>query len=348
MSFRRRMRSLPIKKLKITDPFWSRWQTVLIEQTLPAEYKQIIDTGRLENFRRVVNKETGGFQGLFFNDSDIYKWLEACAYAIAGSENISAKSKLQPMIDEAIELIQAAQEESGYLNTYFQLDHPNDKLRNLNAMHEMYCAGHLMEAADALFCCLGDRRLLEVSIKFADHLMSILGPGKRLGYCGHEEIELALIRLSNATGDKKYREFARWMVEMRGHRPSPLGAEMMDPEILAISPWMNTLLLNEGEYSGEYNQDHKPIREHDDVVGHAVRAMYLYIAAADLADGLEDAQLEEALTRCWNNLVQKRMYVTGGIGPSSKNEGFTTDFDLPNMSAYAETCAACGLVFWGH
>jgi hypothetical protein len=337
------MRPLPLSQIRLTDPFWSRWQRVLVQKTLPAQYEQTVKTGRLTNFRRAAGLEEGSFEGLWFNDSDVYKWIEACAYALSVNDDTTVRTQM----NEGIEAVVAAQQPDGYINTFFQLKHPDLKWRNLNTMHEMYCGGHLIEAGVALFECLGDRRLLDVGVRFADHVMSIFGPGKRRGYCGHQEIELALIRLARATGREEYREFARWMVEERGKSPSPFQAELEDKEAIALSPWAAATLTKDGNYNGEYAQDHAPVREHTEIVGHAVRAMYFYIAAADLADGREDADMEQALDRIWGNLTRKRMYVTGGIGPSAKNEGFTGDYDLPNLSAYAETCAACGLIFWG-
>lgn len=334
------MRPLPLSKIRIADPFWSRWQQTLVETTLPHEHAHL--ETRLENFRRVVRGEKGGHVGLPFDDSDVTKWCEACAYALVAHPSAA----LRKLLDETVDLVAKVQRADGYLDTYIQLDHPDDAWRNLNALHEMYCAGHLIEAGVALSECLGDRRLLDVGVRFAEHIMSIFGPDKRLGYCGHEELELALIKLAAHTGEAKYREFARWLVEARGSRPSPFEAELRDKEVLALSPWGGGLLSGEA-YDGEYNQDHAPIREHDAVVGHAVRAMYLYIAAADLADGQNDAALETALQKAWDSLVKRRMYVTGGIGPSRHNEGFTADHDLPNLTAYAETCAAIGLVLWG-
>lgn len=356
------MRSVPLAKVRLTDPFWSRYVRVLVEETLPAEYEQIEKTDRLTNFRRVAAGETGDFKGLFFNDSDVYKYVEACAYALASGRDIASQTalaKVRAQMDASIDAIVAAQEPSGYINTFFQLKHPDMKLRNLNSLHEMYCGGHMIEAGVAAYEALGDRRLLDAGIRFADHLLSIFGPssphpkfpmwtGTRRGYCGHQEIELALVRLSHATGDSVYRAFAEWMIEERGHRPTVFEAEMSDEEGLALCSIAKHQFTKDGQYVGEYAQDHAPIREHIEVVGHAVRAMYYYIAAADIADGRNDKALEEALERTWANVTHKRMYVTGGIGPSSKNEGFTGDFDLPNLTAYAETCAACGLVFWGH
>lgn len=337
------MRGLPLSQIRLTDPLWTRYQRVLLETTLPHVFNQLVETGRLANFERAAKGE-GEFQGLWFNDSDVYKHIEACAYALA----VGKSATVQKQLDACVVAVVAAQEPDGYLNTFFQLGHPNLKWRNLNMMHEMYCGGHLIEAGVALYESLGDRRILDVSIRFADHVMSIFGPEGRLGYCGHQEIELALLRLAEATGEAKYREYARWMVEARGSRPSPFEAEIEDPESVALHTHGPTMLRKNGEYCGDYAQDHAPIREHTEIVGHAVRAMYYYIAAADLADGKDDHELEQALERIWGNLTKKRMYITGGIGPSASNEGFTGDYDLPNFTAYAETCAAIGLVFWGH
>lgn len=341
------MRGLPLRNIRLTDPFWSRWQKTLVEKTLPSEFEQIVETGRLANFTRVAAGESGGFEGYYFNDSDTYKWLEACAYALAARPDLDA-SRVRTQMEEAISAIQSAQEPSGYINTFFQLNHPGLKWRNLNSLHEMYCGGHLIEAGVALFECLGDRRMLDVSIRFADHVAELFGPNARRGYCGHQEIELALVRLSRATGDDRYADLARWMVEERGKRPSPFEAELKDPEALALQPAARHMLADGDSYRGDYCQDHVPIREQTEVVGHAVRAMYFYIAAALLSDGKGDTALEQALERIWANLTERRMYVTGGIGPSASNEGFTRDFDLPNHSAYAETCASIGLVFWAH
>jgi DUF1680 family protein len=306
------------------------------ETTLPSQYEQLESTGRLANFRRAAGTEPGPYDGLIFNDSDAYKWIEACAYSLA----TGGDSGLETKLNSVIETVLAAQMADGYLNTYFQLLHPDKRWKNLGRMHEMYCAGHLIEAGVAVFENLGDRRLLDGAIKFADHVMSVFGPGKRAGYPGHPEIELALIRLAGATGQNKYREFAKWLIDGRGQRPSPFQTETLDadgmPDTRPVSP---------EEYSGEYAQDHAPIREHNEIVGHAVRAAYLYAGAAEFA--LDDGALMDALERVWANVTQRRMYVTGGIGSTASNEGFTADFDLPNLHSYAETCAAIGLIFWG-
>lgn len=314
----------------------------LAEVTIPTQYDRLVETDRLDNFRRAAKGETGGFKGYRFNDSDVYKWIEACAYSLMARPN----ERNRRLMDETVDLIAGAQMPDGYLNTYIQIEKPGMQWRNISMMHEMYCGGHLIEAACAHFKCTGSRALLDVATKWADHVRSVFGPGKRKGACGHEEMELALIKLAETTGVAAYLDFARWQVQIRGTRPSPFENELSDPESYAMSPLGMALMLKDGAYSGEYLQDHAPIRQHTSVVGHAVRAMYLYIAATQLAEG--DEPLSEAMIRCWNSLIEKRMYVTGGIGPSGDNEGFTHDFDLPNHTAYAETCAAIGLALWGH
>ena len=343
MAFEQVMRGLDLKDIKLTGGFWGHWQQILIEETLPQQFEQLEATGRLGNFRRVVGQEGGRFSGYRFNDSDVYKWQEAAAYGLS----IRPTHELQSMFDITVKLVSDAQMGDGYINTYFQDGRIDQRLTNLNAMHEMYCIGHLIEAGVAAKECLNDERLLEVSVKCAELLCKTFGPDARLGFCGHEEIELALIKLANCTKETKYRDLARWMVESRGQRPSIFEEEVKDDSIRSLAPEAAKLLFKQGIYSGEYAQDHVPIREHSSVVGHAVRAMYLYIAAAQLARGQNDQKLESALQKCWESLTRKRMYITGGIGPSGDNEGFTHDFDLPNHSAYAETCAAIGLVMWG-
>jgi hypothetical protein len=337
------MDPLPLSRIRLTGAFWTRWQEVLFTTTLPTQFDLLESTGRLANFRRAAGKEEGRHSGMLFNDSDVYKWIEACAYALANRSSESLRAKM----DAAIDAIVAAQLPDGYINTYIQLEHPDKRWMNLGSLHEMYCIGHMIEAGVAVHECLGDDRLLDASIKAARHVMSVFGPGLRRGCPGHEEIELALVKLTRATGDPAYREYARWLVDARGQRPSVFDQELSDPVAMSVSPWAPGHLKSGGAYVGDYAQDHAPIREHTQVVGHAVRAMYLYAAAADLADGQEDQALEGALERAWANLTRRRMYLTGGIGPSASNEGFTVDYDLPNFHAYAETCAAIGLVFWG-
>jgi DUF1680 family protein len=299
-------------------------------------------TGRLEHFRKVARKEQNTFEGYCFNDSDVYKWLEAAAYALA----LKPDAKTQQNAEEAIKLIQQAQEPDGYLNTFFQLNHPDKKWVSLASMHEMYCGGHLIEAAVAWNELHGEPTLLAVAMKWADLLESRFGPNKTPGYPGHEEVELALFKLATLTGQEKYAELARYFLQSRGTRPSVFEQELENPQANELAPYTRKMFSKDGVYSGEYCQDHAPLLEHTEVVGHAVRAMYLYIAATEHAIQTQDPQWLEMLERVWNNLVHRRLYITGGLGPSGANEGFTADFDLPNLTAYAETCASIGLILW--
>lgn len=340
--------SLPLAAVRVTDAYWSKWQDKLVNVTLPHIWQQLKETKRIENFRRAGQGEKGGFEGYRFNDSDVYKWIEAASLALTHSQNAELKANL----DEAIKIIAKAQMPDGYLNTYFQLGDIDKRWKNLNAMHEGYCGGHLIEAAVAHFEASGQRTLLEVALKWANHVRSIFGPNGRPGTCGHPELELALLKLSHLMarqGDKaqseQFKKDALWHLSQRGNRPSVFEAELEDPEVYAMSPAAGDLLKEDGKYSGEYAQDHAPIYEQKQVVGHAVRAMYLYTAAIEVADDMPKGT-EEAILTMWDNLVNKRMYITGGVGPAGRNEGFTTDYDLPNLDAYAETCASIGLVRW--
>lgn len=336
------MQPLPLSRIRISDPFWNPRLEKLRKTTLPQQYDQIANkTGRLENFRRAAKGESGGHRGIYYDDSDVYKWLESCAYALGGQDDAT----LWSLADEVIGTVLAAQMEDGYLNTYFQLEHPNLRFRNLAMMHELYCMGHFLEAAVAFDETLGDRRLLNAGLKILDLLIKEFGEGGRPGFCGHEEMELALVRLGLHTGRNDAIELAHRMIDLRGRRPSIFEAELGDAEAMALSPWAKRMLTRDGKYSGEYVQDHAPIREHRIVVGHAVRAMYLYAAAEHFL--ATDPQLAEALEAVWENLTQRRMYITGGIGSTATNEGFTSDYDLPNHNSYAETCAAVGLALWG-
>ncbi|WP_038358026.1 beta-L-arabinofuranosidase domain-containing protein [Bosea sp. UNC402CLCol] len=270
-----------------------------------------------------------------FWDSDVAKVIETAAYALYRKPNADLEAKM----DAIIEMFAGLQQPDGYMNSWFVRMQPGQRWTNLRDCHELYCAGHLMEAAVAYFHATGKRRLLDVMCRYADHIDATFGatPDKRPGYCGHEEIELALVRLGRATGEQRYLDLARYFVEQRGQQPHYFDAEAaargVDP-----AQWRHKTYL--------YNQSHLPVREQGKVVGHAVRAMYLYSGMADVATEFGDDSLTDALNRLWEDLTSKQMYVTGGIGPAASNEGFTDYYDLPNESAYAETCAAVALVMW--
>jgi hypothetical protein len=340
------MRPLPLSEIELQDPFWREWQKVLINQGLPHMWAMLEESGRVENFERVVRGESDTHQGRIFDDSDVYKWMEGAAYALRKHPNAEVKKPFERMI----KLVEKAQEDDGYLDTALQLNMPHYKFKMLSLLHEMYCAGHLIEAAVARFESTGEDDLLKPARRFAELIKAEFGPGKRPGYPGHEELELALVRLADATGDDSYREFARWLVDARGSRPSPFQQEhetLSEPrEDSQHLTTLEQLFYKKGEYDGAYAQDDMPLRKQDTAVGHSVRGMYLFIGAAD-AFGDEDPEMVRALERIFTNLATHRMYITGGIGSSAANEGFTQDFDLPNIDAYAETCAAIGLFLWG-
>jgi uncharacterized protein len=221
--------------------------------------------------------------------------------------------------------IAAAQQPDGYLNTYYTLAEPGKRWTNLPTMHELYCAGHMIEAAVAHYRATGKRTFLDVAVRYADCIDNTFGPTKRHGLCGHEEIELALVKLYESTGQRKYLDLARFFIDMRGN-----AAERRE------KLW------------GEYYQDHMPVRDQKEIVGHAVRAMYLYSGTADIAAYVGDPQLIQAMNALWRDVVQRKMYITGGIGARHEGEAFGAPYELPNDSAYCETCAAIGLAFWAH
>ncbi|TGR29079.1 MULTISPECIES: glycoside hydrolase family 127 protein [unclassified Mesorhizobium] len=270
-----------------------------------------------------------------FWDSDLGKTIETSAYSLYRRKN----PELEKKIDAVIDMYGRLQQEDGYLSSWYQRIQPGKRWTNLRDCHELYCAGHLIEGAVAYYQATGKRKLLDIMCRYADHIASVLGPepGKKKGYCGHEEIELALVKLARVTGERKYMELAKYFIDQRGLEPHYFDEEARargaDPKAYHFKTY-------------EYSQSHIPVREQDKVVGHAVRAMYLYSGMADIATEYGDDTLRVALDRLWDDLTTKNLYITGGLGPSAHNEGFTSDYDLPNETAYAETCASVGLVFW--
>lgn len=327
---------LPFQAVTINDDFWSNRQQVNSQRTLAIEYDQCQATGRIDAFKLAWKPGDQPVPHVFW-DSDVAKWIEAASYSLATQPD----ADLDALLDQVIALIASAQQPDGYLNTHFIQVEPEKRFTNLRDLHELYCAGHMMEAAAAHFQATGKRTLLDVMCRYADHIGRVfgLGAGQLPGYDGHEEIELALVKLYHVTGEQRYLELSRYFINQRGQQP-----HFFDQEALARGDdpakfWAKTYA---------YNQAHQPVRDQHEVIGHAVRAMYLYSAMADLAAETGDESLLPALERLWENLTHQQMYITGGIGPSRHNEGFTSPYDLPNETAYAETCAAVGLVFWAH
>ncbi len=319
------------------DGFFGKRQTINTSKTIPHVYEMNEKTGRFDAWKLDWSPDGNKPKPHIFWDSDAAKWIEAAAYSLATHPD----KHLEKLIDDTIDLIAAAQQPDGYLNIYFTSVEPDKRWTNLRDCHELYCAGHLLEAAIAYYETTGKDTLLNTIIRYVDYIDTVFGPeeSKKRGYPGHEEIELALVKLYRITGDKKYLKLAKFFIDERGTQPHyyDLEAEARgeDPDEWKYGPYQMV-------------QAHAPVRQQTEVVGHAVRAMYLLSGAMDVAQETGDEELVSVCQTIWNNLVQKRIYITGGIGSSRHNEGFTLDYDLPNESAYSETCAAIGLVFWAH
>ncbi len=328
---------LSIQDVKITGGFWARVQNTNASTTLPIEYEQCKQTGRIDAFRLDWTPDSNRPKPHYFWDSDVAKWIEGAAYSLSHHPD----PKLQSQVDEVADLIAAAQQADGYLNIYFSAVEPDKRWTNLRDWHELYCAGHLMEAAVAYYETSGNRKFLDVMCRYADYIDSIFGRevGQMRGYPGHEEIELALVKLYRTTGENRYLELAQYFVDERGRQPHYYLSEASDHS--TKSDWLNSIF---DPFS--YMQAHVPVREQSQIVGHAVRALYLFSGMADVAAETGDESLITALHRLWENITLKRMYITAGVGPAASNEGFTIDYDLPNETAYAETCAAIALVFF--
>ncbi|HEY9076669.1 MAG TPA: beta-L-arabinofuranosidase domain-containing protein [Anaerolineaceae bacterium] len=326
---------LSYQQVRLTGGFWAQRQKINTTVTIPAIYQQFIEN---EYFKCIHPDWKPGVSrpAHIFYDSDWGKWLEAAAYSLALNPDPDLEAKVEAMIAQLASL----QQPDGYLNSHFILVEPEKRWTNLRDWHELYCAGHLIEAAVALFQATGSRSLMDVMIRYVDYIDSIFGrePGKKRGYCGHPEIELALVRLYHATGEPRYLKLSQYFIEERGQQPHYYDQEAWargdDPK----NYWAKTY---------QYCQAHAPIREQERAVGHAVRAMYLYSGATDIARETGDASLLKALETYFDSTL-KQLYLTGGIGPAAHNEGFTADYDLPNESAYAETCAAIALFLWAH
>jgi len=333
------MKAIPFTNVKIEDQFWAPKLEINRTKTIPYEFKQCKETGRIDAFKLDWKP---GIEPMphYFWDSDVAKWIEAASYSLATNPD----PELDALLDSVLELIASAQQPDGYLNVYFTVVEPERRWKDLRDAHELYCAGHLMEAGVAHFQATGKRNFLDVVCRYADYIDRVFGAeeGKLKGYPGHQEIELALVKLYRVTGEERYLRLSQFFIDERGKQPHYFELEKKESKG-AAEDFMNT-----HKDKNAYNQSHLPVREQSKVVGHAVRALYMYCAMADLAGELNDPTLLEACERLWDNLHNKNMYITGGIGSTRNNEGFTFDYDLPNETAYAETCASVAVVFWNH
>ncbi len=350
---------LKLKNTEIDDPFWNGIISTVRNEVIPYQYRALKDeiegaekSRCLENFKKAAltvekirngeetpvyecdkwfydenNSEKGAFKGWVFQDSDLYKWLEAVSYSLINSPDI----KLEEKADECISLICSAQLDNGYLDTLYIINDREKGFTNLRDYHELYCFGHLAEAAAAYFEATKKTALLNAACKFADLICDTFGKTKCLGYPGHEIAEMALVRLYRLTGERKYLDCAKFFINQRGAKPFYFDSE-------------RNRKTDGKDYI--YNQAHLPVRQQNEAVGHAVRGVYLYSGMADVARETEDKTLFDACERIFENIEKKKLYITGGIGSTSDGEAFSFDYDLPNDLAYCETCASIGLIFF--
>jgi len=316
-----RLTAVSFTDVTIDDEFWAPRLETNRKVTVTYDFEKCEQTGRIDNFAKVAGTMEGEFEGIYFNDSDLYKVIEGAAYSL----KIQPDPELEEYVDGVIEKIAAAQWEDGYLYTFYSLPkrQPEKRWTDVRKMHELYCAGHFFEAAVAYYQATGKRKILDVAIRLADCIDSVFGPGKKYDVPGHEEIEIGLVKLYGVTGDKRYLALAKFFLDERGR-------------------------ADHREIYGEYCQDHKPVVEQDAAVGHAVRAGYLYSGMADVAALTSETGYVEALDRIWQDVVSKKLYITGGIGARGGGESFGEDYELPNKSAYCETCAAIANAMWNH
>ncbi|WP_349674612.1 beta-L-arabinofuranosidase domain-containing protein [Lacrimispora sp.] len=334
-----------LKHVTIQDTFWGKYIDLVDEVILPFQWDLINDRVEgaeksycIRNFRIAAGKETGEHKGMVFQDTDAAKWLEAVACSLNKNRNES----LEKAADEAIDLIAAAQCEDGYLNTYYTIT-GNKRWSDLFEGHELYTAGHMIEAAVAYFEATGKRKFLDVMCKFADHLCLVFGPeeGKIHGYPGHPEVELALVKLYRVTENRNYLWLADYFVRTRGERP----CYFLNEDCIKNG---NYIFPEFKDFDLDYNQAHMPLKEQETAEGHCVRAVYLYSAMADLAYEYQDGALTSQCETLWENIVNKRMYITGSIGSAAYGERFTADYDLPNDTNYSESCATVGLAMFSN
>ena len=319
-----KLQPVPFFEVQLSDGFWGARLKASRETTIPHCIDQCEKTGRIKNFelaaKKLANNEDGNYIGLWFNDSDVYKIVEGMSCLAA----LKKDSELEKQTEELVKLLAAAQDDDGYIDTYFTIDRRDERFKHIYgpSRHELYCMGHLIEAAAVRYQATGHKDLLDVAIKLADHIDKEFGPDARPEVPEHEQLELALVGLYRATGEKKYLELAKWFIDQRG------------VHVRRVS-------------FGSENQDHLPVRKQKEIVGHAVRAMYLCMSIADVYVETGDQELLEACRNLWKSTTYRKMYATGGIGATGHFEAFRGDYDLPNL-AYSETCAQIGLVLFAH
>lgn len=340
----RRLEPLALKDIQICDPLFGHYVEKLHTEIIPYQWgilndqgKSEVPSGCLRNFRIAAGLEKGERYGAIFQDSDLAKWLEAVAYSLQTRPD----PQLEKRADECVDLLEKAQQADGYLNTYFTLIEPGARWTNLMEGHELYCAGHFIEAAVAYAEATGKKKFLQIMCRYADLIDKVFGPGENQlkGYPGHEEIELALVKLYHATAEKRYLQLAMYFVNQRGTMPLYFEEEVAKRN-------GKTHYDRELMKDTKYAQTHFPPRKQTTAEGHAVRAAYLYCAMADLAQEYGDEELKSACRQLFQSITREKMYLTGGVGSAAYGERFSGGFDLPNDSCYCETCASIGMALF--
>lgn len=343
---------MKIIDLKTKDTFWDKYKELVKDEVIPYQWKALNDelenaepSHAIRNFKIAAGLESGEYYGEVFQDSDVAKWIETVAYSLKDFPD----SELENRVDEVISIIEKAQEEDGYFNTFYMLKEPTKKWNNLRDNHELYCGGHFIEAAVAYYQTTKKDQLINVVSKFVDLVDSKFGleTGKIKGIPGHQEIELALLRLYDITNNPRHLELAKYFIYQRGQLPNYFEIEKENRDESDVLIWNDENNLNFG-LGREYQQDHLPVMEQKEAVGHAVRAVYYYTSMADLAHKEKNEELFEVTDTLWEDVTQKKMYVTGGIGASANGESFSVAYDLPNDTMYCETCASVGMTFWAN
>ena len=337
--------SVPVKESRITGEFWQGFMNLIRTSVIPYQWEALNDripdaapSYSMHNFRVASGKIPGTHNGCVFQDSDVAKWIEAAAFTLMWQPD----PELEKTVDSAVDEIVAAQQPDGYLNTYYIINGLNKRFTNLMDNHELYCLGHFLEAAVAYYEATGKDKLLKAMTAYADLVGRVFGrePHQLQGYPGHEEIELSLVKLYQITHEKRHLDLAKYFIDQRGQQPLYFEEELKKNR--RKSHW-------EGSAVGDvYYQSHLPVRDQYVAVGHAVRAVYLYTGMAEVARETDDPTLAVACQRLWNDITQRQMYITGAIGSSDFGESFTYDYDLPNGTVYAETCASIGLAFFAN
>lgn len=313
-----KLHSVPVRAVRLGSGFWAARRDANQKRSLPSLLVLLEEHGVVDNFRRLSGRKKVERRGPLYTDSDLYKWMEAAAFVLQSNDDPQLRSSLEKMIDEVI----AAQGKDGYLNTYYAKERAKERFTNFLHGHELYCLGHLLQAGIAYYRATGERRLLDAGIRYADYASSQLGLGKRPAFAGHPEIEMALVELYRTTGQRRYLEFANYL--LNAERPE---LKLKERDII-------------------YTFSGVPFATREKFEGHSVRAMYAASGAADYFAETRDAALMNTLGRLWRDLVTQKMYITGSVGSRENGEAFGEPYELPNEQAYTETCAAIGSYMW--